>query len=314
MTDTTNTDLETGSGDAGFDDAFSEFSKGAADRQVGQPDTAQTPQQAPRPEAGQPATDDNPGAPAVDGSQVVDAGQNTHVEIDWSAVPPQYRAAFEAAQKQAEAGEQYRRSNEGRLTAHQMKIDRMEAELAALRAANGNADPNRASRANPDAIVTQVKAVTKDYPELAPFAEAVQALAESNRQAESRFAAMDAQTQQAALDRNAAELEKMHPGWLNDLSTPAFKQWFEAAPEFIQQAVRQNGDGIRDLNSAAYIVGLFKAQTAATQAPATPSNNAILRQQQQAGSAGVSATGRGGPSGPPNDFEAAFAHYAAGSR
>lgn len=312
MTDLTNTQTAAGE-DAASDDFDTIAAMGSAAFLAQQPaedDAGAT--QAGKTTGTEVTTDVNPAAASGNGNEVSPAGQNAQSDLDWAAVSPQYRAAFEAARKAAEDGEQYRRSNEGRLTAHQTKVQKLEAELAALRAANGNADPARATQSNPDAILTQVRAVTKDYPELAPIAEAVQALAESTKAANARFANMDAHAQQAALDRNAAELERLHPGWERDLATPAFAQWFQNSPEFVRRAVEQNGDGIRDLNSAAYIVGLYKSQSGATQAPAQSVNPmADRRKQQLAGATSVNAGNRGAAEGPPiDDFDANFDHFA----
>lgn len=308
MTDLNN-DQQTGGDD--FDAIAAIGSAAFLAQQAGQPpevNPGET-ESAPPPDAGNEITNGTDGVVASgNGNEVVSAGQDAQSSLDWSKVSPEFRAAFEAARKQADEGLQYRRSNEGRVTAYQRRYENAERELAAFRAATA-APVSRGI--DPDAALAKVRAVTQDYPELAPIAEAVQAIAERNRAAETRFAQMDAMQQQAALDNNAAALDQIHPGWDRDLASPAFQQWFQSAPDFIQQAVRQNGDGIRDVNAAAYIVSMFKAQTGPTQAAPIHNPTANRRQQQLAGATSVRAGGRGAADGPPvDDFDANWEHFA----
>lgn len=282
-----------------------------ADPQAAQPQQAANdgrPETAPQAQI----TDVNPIGAAQNGTEVNSSGHNAQSEIDWSAFPEPVRAAYEAARKSADEGAQYRRSNEGRLTAHQAKIQKLERELAAFKAANGNPVDDRNGGVNADAIISETRALTRDFPELGPMVKAVEVLAESNKAAHQRFASMDLEAQQAALHRNAAELDKIHPGWTRDLASPAFREWFESAPEFIQQAIRENGDGIRDVKAASYMIGLFKSQTAPQQ-PVAPQINQMTdrRKQQLAGATNVSAGNRGAADGPPvDDFDANWDHFA----
>lgn len=294
--------------DTGFNNAFSEFAAtggNGADATVTSSPVADANQQvsAGVEEHAQENTPEN-------GNKSIDAGHETSSALDWASVPPEFRAAFEAARKDADAGQQYRRSNEGRVTAFQSKIARLNDELAALRAANGSASQT-VSQPISNAQLSDVNAVVKDFPELAPLAKVVEGIAAHQQRANDRFARMDQQQQEAALHSNAAELTKLHPDWQQVTASSEFAQWFQDSPDFIQQVLRQNGDGIRDVNSAAYVVGLFKSQTQPPAAAPSQNNTAILRSAQQSGAVSVSSNNRGGASGPPNDYDGAFAHFAA---
>lgn len=292
-----------------FDDAFAEFS--ARKAPAAEPERA--PPEVDRQEDAQEtkAEEEHPA------DQNVVAGQPASDDI-WLSADQRAKAAYEAAQKRAQDLEHQLRSDRGRIAAFQRAKEAAEAKLAALQKA-GAAGPGgqQAGAADDDA---DIQALERDYPEIArPLLKELQSLKARNDELSSRFKQLDDQAQTELMAREVEVLKSYHPDYVEVTAKPEFFDWLNRQPSYVVEAVRRNGENIVNASEAADVIGRFKQSLQATQQPpaqgrpsATPQQNAVRRELQRESAVGVRSRGpSAAASQPPDDFEAAFQHYAA---
>lgn len=300
--------LTEGEGDADFTAAFDEFAGGTADtppNEGREEEGGDEGGQSAAGNEGQAASDTNPGSDAGGEQQ----GQEQTPDI-WANAPAEARAAYEAAQRDLVALQHYKRSNEGRVAAFQRRI--AELEQAAPKPAQGQQQTG-AENAPAYLQSEEFKRFQEDYPEVAgPIAAILQAQAQQIENLNQTFSGLSQEQQERVLAEQETLLAGQHPDWLEVTSSPSFGEWVAKQPRFVQEGIVRNGHGIVDGDEAARILSLYKADTGATQLPATGGKSTIeaRRKRQLQSATSVPSRGPGAASGPPDDFEAAFNHYA----
>lgn len=181
----------------------------------------------------------------------------------WSGASAEQRAAFEAARDEARRGEQYRRSNEGRITAYQRQIAALKAAQASgaqqgeSSIAQKQDDGNNAGEGFLNS--EKWKNFSDEYPEVAnPLGDIIDGLQSHTSRLESELSAILADRRQAELNNQAALLAGEYPDWQEVVAAPGFVAWLEQQPRHIQEAAQRNADEIVDAYEAADVVGRFR--------------------------------------------------------
>lgn len=203
----------------------------------------------------QQASDD---AAAAGGKQAANAAGSQQQEDIWKDATPAQRAAFEAAEKRAKDGEQYRKSNDGRIAALQRKIDELTNKGAAPAAAAGGKKSGKQLNAedllnDPDLVKT-----AKDYPEFAPFIKVIGKLQEQLTGQNKVLSAIGDERRQAALSEQKELLTTAHNDWEAVAEREDFGPWLEKQPRHIREAFSRNMHDIVDAEEAADVIGRFK--------------------------------------------------------
>lgn len=275
----------------------------------------------PEPGAEQPKDPQGEGAaPAADAT----SGQAPAADDIWATAPENLRAAYKAADAKVQELEQYRRSNEGRVTSFQRKVETLERELAALKPGAAKADEPKPSKDLRAEIGESLAALSEDYPEVGErvtpvfnkLLDRLDSLSAPVRQLETKAT-------EAEFQANAAEVARAHPDWKQVCSGQEFAEFIGSAPRYIREAFERNADNIVDPQEAADIIGRFKATRQAAPpaqpalpappaASATPSQPLSPKRQDQLASAAAPP-----PRGParvsdevPEEPEAAWAYFA----
>ncbi|WP_042700713.1 hypothetical protein [Azospirillum sp. B506] len=321
----------TGAEEASFEQAFAEFA-GTTDTAA---DVGAVAQQELSATTDAVSTDGGQQPGATAGASGTERGETTQatqpqgggqVATDdiWSTASEQQRAAYQAAQQQLQRLDHDSRSNRGRVSVLQKENDTLKKQLAAFTKAAGSTGQDQ------DATDADIRRLQEEYPEVArPVLAKLSSLQTQLSQALTRLDQRDsteahAQREQA-LDREEQALTQMHPDWMQVTGNPAFGKWLETQPRYVVEAIQRNGEAIQDAAEAGDIITRFKAHQgmgAATAAPSAsgatatgaPANLAARRQRQLESGAAVTSRGAGPAGGPPDDYDAAFAYYAAKGR
>jgi hypothetical protein len=110
------------------------------------------------------------------------------------------------------------------------------------------------------------------------------------------------QAQDNYLRTQVDALSARHPDWQEVVAAPAFAEWLNQQPESLRSLTESN-----DAAEAAALMDLYKGQTGQLDSrEGTPDK----RQERLASAQTVSRRGTAQKGGVPEDFEAAFDHYA----
>lgn len=193
----------------------------------------------------------------------------------WANATPEQRAAFEAVQAERDRLDHRIRSDSGRVSALQKRINM-------LRAAVHDQD-GRAEQAKVSETLSPLK---EHYPEIAePLSKALEVMdgrfAEQERKEQGRKTAAqeelaDTEAELANIIRaQETALAEVHPDWFDVLSKngPAFQAWVEDQPRKVREAAYANAETIIDAKAASEVLDAFKAylspNTRPQPAPAT---------------------------------------------
>ena len=267
------------------------------------------------------ATEDNAEAaseagqddPAPDAAEAApeDQPEAQPAETDlWATATPAQRAAYEAERKRVEALEHADRSNRGRLSTLQRQVNDL---LSANGGKMPDAAPKGAARVKALLDSDAVKQAVADYGEAnAPLVEVLQAQAEALEAFEARSAADEQERTQAYLAEQAKIVAEALPDYGSVAKSEAFLDWYRRSPDKIREMVERNAVRIEDGREVVAVVRLFKAETAAADPEPNPNPNPqnTLRSRQLSGSSAVPNRGQGQGASAPDDFDAAFDHYA----
>lgn len=187
--------------------------------------------------------------------------------LDWSTVPPEFRAAHEASETERARLERLSRRHAGRASAVYERYNRRKADEAA--ADKGAAHPRK------PLAETAVEALG-DIPEIVTplknFASAVDAevekLAAANADREKREQAEDAEF----LTDQREALTAAHPEWekVLDDNLQEFQAWIIDQPWEIRKGYLDNKDEIFNAASGAKMIGAFKDHLSAKANPPQP--------------------------------------------
>lgn len=211
-------------------------------------------------------------------------------------------------------------SQRGRLGAYQRQINQLQSQLQQVQNTPGTSekDDQQARQDAADAAgVKDWEALKEDFPEVAKALDArlesekfqIQEDRQKQAQLEQQLAELQSavqpiqqQAQDQYLKSQVDALEARHPDWRELVSAPAFAEWLDQQPPSLQKLKESN-----DAAEAAALVDLYKGQTGQVVAE---SNSADKRQERLASAQTVSRRGSAQKGGVPEDFEAAFNHYA----
>lgn len=210
-------------------------------------------------------------------------------------------------------------SQRGRLGAYQRQINQLQSQLQQTQNTSGSqpkSEDQQRQEAADAAGVKDWEALKADFPEVAKAldarleADAKQREADRQRQAQleqqivqlqSAVQPIQQQAQDQYLQTQVDALSARHPDWREVVSAPAFAEWLDQQPESLRRLTNSN-----DAAEAAALMDLYKSQTG----QGADSNSADKRQERLASAQTVSRRGAAPKGGVPDDFEAAFNHYA----
>jgi len=208
-------------------------------------------------------------------------------------------------------------SQRGRLGAYQRQINQLHSQLQQVQSTAGESkseDQKRQDAADA-AGVKDWESLKEDFPEVANALDArLQTEAkqrEEDRQRQAQLEQQIAQLQSAVqpiqqqaqdqyLKSQVDALSARHPDWQEVVAAPAFAEWLNQQPESLRRLTESN-----DAAEAAALMDLYKSQ-----AKGAGGNSADKRQERLASAQTVSRRGTSPRGGAPDDFEAAFDHYA----
>jgi hypothetical protein len=240
----------------------------------------------------------------------------------WASAPPELRAAFEQERRSRTNLEHQIRSDRGRLSAMQRKL-----EEAARQSPNPAHRPKQGENAQ-----DRTKRLTKlaeEYPEVAqPILDEMDAL----RSTVASLQTLEQHRQRQAFTYHENALAQQHPDWNQVLANngATFQNWIEDQPKAVRDAAMANANQIVNAQAAAAVISRFKhfigigEQPQQQQAPqqqgsSRPPLNDRRQRQLAAASAPRAAGGRSVATGIPEDgdpeaiwaaFEAQEAHEA----
>lgn len=237
-------------------------------------------------------------------------------EIDWSQVPEALRTRLQGEIQEI-------RSNRGRMRALQRELNTARGKLtvyeqpdqAAGKAAPGAKDGKGADKDAKSAADPAMEKLRTEYPEIAaPIEKQLEEIKDQNRKLAAEVGGITEVQKQGDLDQQWATLIEMEPHAATIAGSEPFKKWVAEQPQYVQDVVRKNHDVVSNGVEAADIINRFRTQT--NWQPPKPANGGsdptkTKRERQLNSSADVSGKGPGAASGPPDDFEKAFDHFAA---
>jgi chromosome segregation ATPase len=225
-------------------------------------------------------------------------------------------AALEAENEKLKHSEA---SQRGRLGAYQRQINQLQSQLQQTQNTPGNdskSDEQKRQEAADAAGVKDWEALKEDFPEVAKALDArlesEKRQIEQDRQRQAQLEQQIAELQSAVqpiqqqaqdqyLKTQVDALSARHPDWREVVSAPAFAEWLNQQPESLRRLTESN-----DAAEAAALMDLYKSQNG----QAVESDSADKRQERLASAQSVPRRGSTPKQGVPDEFEAAFAHYA----
>lgn len=182
----------------------------------------------------------------------------------WANASPEQRAAFEEAQKRATDFEHRLRSDDGRVSSLQRKINRLQEDLK-----NRPSDTGKQRNETATEALGRLKS---EYPEIAemldPVLENVRgdvtdlSNAEKKRLETTQRDLQESQTELAGIaNANARAVETAHPGYKEFLAenSDAFLAWVEDQPRAIREAAYANAQYVANPAAAIEVINRFKA-------------------------------------------------------
>jgi len=226
-------------------------------------------------------------------------------------------AALEAENQKLKHSEA---SQRGRLGAYQRQINELQSKLQPPQNTPGKPSSEEQTRqdAADAAGVKDWEALKSDFPEVANALDArlesekrqIEADRQRQAQLERRIEELSTavqpiqqQAQENYLRTQVDALSARHPDWQEVVAAPAFAEWLNQQPESLRSLTESN-----DAAEAAALMDLYKSQTggALDSREGTPDK----RQERLAAAQTVSRRGAAPKGGVPDEFEAAFDHYA----
>lgn len=188
----------------------------------------------------------------------------------WANATPEQRAAFEATQAQLKKLEQADRSNRGRLSALQLKINELTSTGKAAPYKDAASDKGKgqggAEDANGFLASEDWKGFKNEYPEVAgPLEKVIGQLQSHIAKQDKVLSAIGDDRRQSALDEQENLLLETHTDAFEVVQDPGFVQWLNTQPRHIREAAIRNAENIVDAEEAADVVGRFKDFRAANQ-------------------------------------------------
>ena len=287
-----------------FDDEFAKQSAGDTEEDDG----------ADKAPVEEPATEDEP---------VQAAAEQETVDI-WAGATPEQTAAHEAAVADAHKWQ----SDQGRQIADRTKIAALEKTIA-----DGAATAATDEIENTGSIFDSEdwKTVSEELPEVAgPLQRLFNASEAKSAKLEKELSSFSEERRTSHYNDQYDIALNAHPDLVAVTGDPAFVTWAGTQPAFVQEMLGRNAEKVIDGHEAAHVVSLYKANEGyvapatanpepadeAKSEPATGSKSAGETKQDRANArrletnVSAPAKGPGAASGPADDFDSAFDHYA----
>lgn len=226
---------------------------------------------------------------------------------------PELKALFDAERAAREQAEHKAKSDANRVAALSRKLA-MQVPPAPKAPAE---EPTEAQKA----LDEKVKQLRKDYGDIAePLIELIEQQRSELTSVRSVVETMTEQQQAAVIATETRALEERHPDWRQIAQSPDFAGWLEVQPDNIQRLASS-----WDARETSVVLTLFKAEQVGDQGqspPPSPTPAATDERKAEAEATGARRSlqleggrdvrSRPAPaaSGPPEDFDAAFAYYA----
>jgi hypothetical protein len=256
-----------------------------------------------------------------------EASQESNDSDPWAKAPGELLEQRNAMQKELERLQQADRSNRGRLSAMQHKINDLEKARSEPPAAEAADD--KTTETSGYAESDQWKDFSEEYPEIAkPLQGVIDVLNNENASLRKQIAdqgktieAVNQDRTRSELESNLAALEEKHADWREIADSDEFGPWLDKQPNYVRAAAARNASEIVDADEAADLIGRFKAFRSEQGTPAQSGspqgeNGTALsnrRQRQLRSSASARSRGPGAAAGaPPPDADEAqhWAYFA----
>lgn len=192
-----------------------------------------------------------------------DAGQSDGTPDIWANASPEQWEAFKETQKRILDLEHRLRSDDGRVSSLQRKINRLQEDLQNQQANSGNRN---------ETATQALGRMKEEYPEIAELLDPVigsvrgdiTALsAAEKRRLETTHRDLQESTHELATiaTNNAREVDSVHPGYEKFLAEngQAFARWVEDQPLAVRQAAYANAEFVADPAAAIDVINRFKA-------------------------------------------------------
>lgn len=328
-------------GDAGGQDT-----QAAGDGETAAQAADTTTTSAPANEAG--ATDQPaPSAGTTTTTPPAGAATTTTTQDTWADAKPEHRSAHEALQREA-AGQReqaLRRTRENeRLKARLTELETQVATGLPAKPSTTRTTPptGTGTTAAAQALLDKpaFKKLADEYPEVAePLREImsdltaeVDQLRASTATMSRELGGMSHERREQFLSDQETQVRETHPDYDAITNSQSFKDWCANAPAYVAAGIKRNGETIIDGEEVAHILSVFKRDTGfqptapqgngsqpaarpqtTTNPPAQGNRNQLPARRQRQLDAATSVPSRGvnqQPSGPPEEFDAAFKYFA----
>jgi hypothetical protein len=233
----------------------------------------------------------------------------------WASVPDELKAERDRLQKERDEARHKAQSDANRVAALSRKLQQLTAAPTASAPEAPADEPSEAQKAL-DAKISQLR---KDYGEIAdPLIELIEAQKKELTTVRTVLTGLSEQRQAEVIAHETQALETKHPDWRDIARSEDFRDWLEVQPQNIQRLATS-----WDARETSVVLTLFKAEKVETTGqtaeappaavetkPTADAATGARRSQQLDGGRDVRSRPAPAASGPPEDFDAAFAYYA----
>lgn len=194
---------------------------------------------------------------AAPGDQNIQSKDSATQEIDWTQVPPEYRAEYDRLIADNKA-------NAGRVAAYQRRYETEKAKLDRLGAAAQTTTQSQASGPDIKATVTAVNKLAEELPEVGgPIRDAIAILAgEVNRlqSSENIRKASEASQFDKKVYSEIDKMEETHPGFQQFIREREadFLEWVNDQPRATRELVARNAANFQDADGFIPIFEAYK--------------------------------------------------------
>ncbi len=228
---------------------------------------------------------------AEDTDSVADEVVPDSADTDWSGVPESYRTDYEAAQAKIKELEHSVASGNGRVSALSRKL----ADVATTPPAplqEGVTPPSGELWSN----------LQEEYPDIAKGTNERLGEIESRveQMVEERLAPLRQMEEERYVDSQMNIVSSAYPEWQETIRSETFDKWVEEQPLKVQD-LRKSYES----EDYIYLLKCYNADKSEQVEEIRSSRQDVLKSN-----VAVPKRGRSKPSGPPDDFESAFAYYA----
>lgn len=206
------------------------------------------------------------------------APETTTTDI-WSNATEEQRAAFEAAQKDAQQWRHRVESDDGRVSRFQRERDELKRQIESLQKVGEKAAKEDLTELLKSEDWGKIK---EEYEELNPLLAAIEQVAQQNLTVAERLGQMDQESQQAYLLRQQEALTERAPDWLDLVRHEGFPSWIETQPRHLRDAFERNRQGVVDVDEANDVVSRYREHLKASESapPSDPQKQTIDRKRQ----------------------------------